>query len=72
MATAQRPATILTINEAAETLGCSVDAVRRWARKKKIASTKVGMQYRFSDADIDEFLQRGRNDFDEDPEQDSK
>lgn len=38
---------LLTVDQAAERLGCNRDTLTRWAREGRIAATKVGREWRF-------------------------
>jgi len=49
---------MMSIKEAAEYLGISVFSLRKLAREKRLPAGKVGRQWRFRQADLDEFLRK--------------
>ena len=50
----------LDINDVAERLCVSRMTVWQWTRKKRIAYTRIGRAYWYSEQDVEEFLARGR------------
>jgi len=50
---------VLTTTEAAQYLRLSTDTIKRLARSGQVAAAKVGRQWRWRKADLDEFLARG-------------
>lgn len=49
---------MMSIKEAAEYLGISVFSLRKLAREKRLPAGKVGRQWRFRQADLDDFLRK--------------
>ena len=54
------PAYDLDIGAVAKRFNVGRMTVWQWANKRQIAYTKIGRSMRFSEQDVEEFLQRGR------------
>ena len=52
--------TLLTVEQAAERLGCSVRFIRRLVAERRIAYTKLGRHVRIAEADLAGFVAAGR------------
>lgn len=50
---------VLSANAVAKQLGVSVQTVYKWAREGKLRATHVGGRVLFSDAAIQQFIERG-------------
>ena len=46
---------LFTCEEISQKYGVQITTVWSWVRRKKIKAIKIGKEYRFSKADIDEF-----------------
>jgi excisionase family DNA binding protein len=53
--------TLMTIDEVASYLRLSKDTVYRMVQKGRIPASKVGMQWRFRRADVDQWLDKNKN-----------
>ena len=53
-------APIYTVYDVADMLQISHHTVRNWARTKNISSTKYGREFRFSESDVQRFVERSR------------
>jgi excisionase family DNA binding protein len=59
MKTAQRPASMLALPQAALELGVSVNTLRAWIYRRKIDYVKIGRSVRISEATVQELIARG-------------
>jgi excisionase family DNA binding protein len=50
---------LVTLTEAAAILSCTVSAMRRWRREKRIATVKVGRLVRIAETEIDRIGREG-------------
>jgi excisionase family DNA binding protein len=54
---------IMTTQEVAEYLRTSVETIKRMARRGALPAAKLGRNWRFRKADIDEWLETGGSDY---------
>jgi excisionase family DNA binding protein len=47
------PQKLMTLNEVAAILNCTLSAVRRWRRENRIATIKVGRLVRVAESELD-------------------
>ena len=47
------PQKLMTLNEVAAILNCTLSAVRRWRRENRIATIKVGRLVRVAEGELD-------------------
>lgn len=50
-----------TVERAAAVLSIEQDTLRRWLRAGRIGGFKAGTDWRLTQADLDEFIERNRN-----------
>ena len=50
---------LLTLNEIAANLHCTISAVRRWRRENRIATIKIGRLVRVADTELDRITKEG-------------
>ena len=50
---------LLSTKEAAERLGCSEAAIRKWTYQRRLAVVRLGRLVRFRDEDIEKIASKG-------------
>ena len=60
-------APILGLEDVALRLNVNAATVRTWTKQRKISCTRIGKVYRFSEKDVEDFLSRGRMEYEELP-----
>ncbi len=51
----------ISLNEVAEYLGVAKDTIRNWIKKGLIPAHKIGRQWKFKKAEIDEWVSSGKS-----------
>lgn len=53
------PQKLMTLNQVAANLNCTVSAVRRWRRENRIAVVRVGRLVRVAEGELDRIVREG-------------
>jgi excisionase family DNA binding protein len=53
------PQKLMTLNEVARSLNCTVSAVRRWRRENRIATVKIGRLVRVAESEVERIGREG-------------